>query len=196
MADTAVRPRAAATPDSVTKLHRHSVMLDGRSYTIITLRADVDVRFSTNRFHETWHVLSDEPGAKMLARLLWGLAYQRQPGTLVLIDRAHLDPNPFDAEPADPIVLLPSHLTVLTRQAARALRRRPPTTPDGTVRWRTMDSTAGPPNSGRGGRCPPGNGSTPTRRHPPGGRAPNESVEYWSWRAGRRHCDSGPPTPN
>lgn len=144
MADTAVRPRAAATPDSVTKLHRHSVMLDGRSYTIITLRADVDVRFSTNRFHETWHVLSDEPGAKMLARLLWGLAYQRQPGTLVLIDRAHLDPNPFDAEPADPIVLLPSHLTVLTRQAARALRRRPPTTPDGTVRWRThgLDSRA------------------------------------------------------
>ncbi|MGL5444773.1 MAG: hypothetical protein ACRDDJ_20180, partial [[Mycobacterium] stephanolepidis] len=95
------------------KLHRHSMALDGRSYTIITLRADVDVRFSTNRFHETWHVLSDESGAKMLARLLWGLAYQRQPGTLVLIDRAHLDPNPFDAEPADPIVLLPSHLTVL-----------------------------------------------------------------------------------
>ncbi|EJF7737493.1 hypothetical protein M8692_004848, partial [Shigella sonnei] len=79
MADTAVRPCAAATPGSVMKLHRHSVMLDGRSYTIITLRAEADVRFSTNRFHETWHVLSDEPGAKTLARLLWGLAYQRQP---------------------------------------------------------------------------------------------------------------------
>lgn len=119
------------------KLHRHAVMLDARPYTVITLRADADVRFSTNRFHETWHVISDEAGAKTLARLLWGLAYQRHEGTLVLIDGRHLDPNPFDAEPADPIVLLPSHLSVLTRQAARALRRLSWTKPDGTVRWRT-----------------------------------------------------------
>ncbi|MFA4080313.1 hypothetical protein [Mycobacteroides salmoniphilum] len=137
MAEAEVRPRTAATGDSVMKLHRHSVRLDGRSYTVITLRLDADVRFSSNRFHETWHVISDEAGAKTLARLLWGLAYQRHPGTFVLIDRAHLAPNPFDAEPADPIVLLPSHLTALTRQAAKALRGQPPTKPDGTVRWRT-----------------------------------------------------------
>ncbi|WP_078314610.1 hypothetical protein [Mycobacterium sp. D16Q16] len=137
MAETEVRPCTAATGDSVMKLHRRSVTLDGRSYTVITLRADADVRFSTNRFHETWHVISDEAGAKTLARLLWGLAYQRHPGTLVLIDRAHLEPNPFDAETADPIVLLPSHLTVLTRQAAQTLRVQPPAKPEGTVRWRT-----------------------------------------------------------
>lgn len=55
----------------------------------------------------------------------------------MLIDRPHLDSNPFDAESSEPIVLLPSHLTVLTRQAATALRRRLPTKPDGTVRLRT-----------------------------------------------------------
>lgn len=137
MAEAAARPRTAATGGSVMKLHRHAVMLDARPYTVITLRTDADVRFSTNRFHETWHVISDEAGAKTLARLLWGLAYQRHEGTLVLIDGRHLDPNPFDAEPADPIVLLPSHLSVLTRQAARALRRLSWTKPDGTVRWRT-----------------------------------------------------------
>lgn len=137
MAEAAARPRAAATAGSLMKLHRHAVMLDARPYTVITLRADADVRFSTNRFHETWHVISDEAGAKTLARLLWGLAYQRHEGTLVLIDGRHLDPNPFDAEPADPIVLLPSHLSVLTRQAARALRRLSWTKPDGTVRWHT-----------------------------------------------------------
>ncbi|OHU22859.1 hypothetical protein BKG76_16385 [Mycobacteroides franklinii] len=137
MAETAARSRAAATGAGVMKLHRHSVVLDARPYTVITLRADAGVRFSTNRFHETWHVISDEAGAKTLARLLWGLAYQRHPGTLVLIDSRHLDPNPFDAEPADPVVLLPSHSTVLTKQAARALRRQPWTKPDGTVRWRT-----------------------------------------------------------
>lgn len=137
MAESHVRSRAAATGGSVMKLHRHSVVLDARPYTIIRLRADAHVRFSTNNFHETWHVISDEPGAKTLARLLWGLAYQRLLGTLVLIDGRHLDTNPFDAEPADPIVLLPSHLTVLTRQAARSLRRLSWTNPDGTVRWRT-----------------------------------------------------------
>ncbi|WP_239001808.1 MULTISPECIES: hypothetical protein [unclassified Mycobacteroides] len=42
---------------SVMKLHRHSMTLDGRRYTVITLRADADVLFSTNWFHDTWHVI-------------------------------------------------------------------------------------------------------------------------------------------
>ena len=46
-------------------------------------------------------------------RLLWGLAYTRRPGTLVVLDLPFLDPNPFDAEPADPVVLVPDDLTGL-----------------------------------------------------------------------------------
>src|SRR5262245_30452864 len=113
--------------------------LDGRPYTVITLRPGTDVRYSTNYFHGTRHILSDWRGARLLGRLLWGLAYQRRPGTLVLIDRPNLDPNPFDAEPADPIVLLPAWLTPLRADAARALRHRLPLAgpPDGTVRWHT-----------------------------------------------------------
>jgi hypothetical protein len=58
---------------------------------------------------------------------------------LVLIDRPFLDTNPFDAEPADPIALVPALITPLTTKAARALRRRLPLrdAPDGTVRWHT-----------------------------------------------------------
>ncbi|WP_211591998.1 hypothetical protein [Microbispora sp. H10836] len=63
-------------------------------------------------------------GARLLGRLLWGLSFQRLPGTVVVIDRPHLDPNPFDAEQADPIVLAPTHLTTLKRQGARELLRR------------------------------------------------------------------------
>ncbi|WP_228001541.1 hypothetical protein [Nocardia australiensis] len=76
----------------------------------------------------------------MLARLLWGLAYQRRPGTLVVIDPEHLDPNPFDAAPADPIVVVPVERTVLTRAAAADLRRRMPfrERSEGTVRWQTF----------------------------------------------------------
>ena len=95
------------------------------------------MRFSTNRYHDTWHILSDDHGARVLGRLLWGLSFQRRPGTLVVIGPPHLDPNPFDAEPASPIALVHADLTVLTPEAARRLRHllTAPTKPDGTVRW-------------------------------------------------------------
>jgi hypothetical protein len=130
------QPRADAA--TRLKLHRHVVRLDGEQYTVITLRPGTDARFSTNRFHETWHILSDLHGARLLGRLFWGLAYQRVPRTLVLIDRPFLDPNPFDAAPADPIALVPARLTPLRARAARELRHRLPLTlPRGTVRWQT-----------------------------------------------------------
>jgi hypothetical protein len=121
------------------KMHRHHLRLDGREYTIITPRPGTRSRFSTNFYHDTWHILSDWHGARLLGRLLWGLAYQRVPGTFVLIDRPFLDPNPFDAEPADPIALVPAALTPIRTSAARALRRTLPLAgaPAGTVRWRT-----------------------------------------------------------
>ncbi|MFD0361085.1 hypothetical protein ACFQZZ_06430 [Nocardia sp. GCM10030253] len=134
------RPRRGSATDEMLKLHRRTMVLDGRVYTVISLRPGSDFRFSTNRFHDTWHVLSDWRGSRVLARLLWGLAYQRRPGTVVVIDPEHLDPNPFDAAPADPIVLVPSELTVFTRAAAVALHRQLPfrQRSEGTVRWQTF----------------------------------------------------------
>ena len=133
------RPYAATRIVDRLKLHRRRLRLDGRPYTVVTLRPGTDARFSTNFFHDTWHVLSDWHGARLLGRLLWGLAYQRIPGTLVLIDRPFLDPNPFDAEPADPIALVPALITPLSTRAARQLRQRLPLreAADGTVRWHT-----------------------------------------------------------
>lgn len=133
------RPGAATRIGDGLKLHRRRLRLSGRPYTVITLRPGTDASFSTNHFHDTWHVISDWHGARLLGRLLWGLAFQRNPGTLVLIDLAFLDPNPFDAEPADPIALVPALITPLDNRAARELRRHLPLTgtPDGTVRWQT-----------------------------------------------------------
>ncbi len=138
------RPGAATRVGDGLKLHRRHLWLSGRPFTVITLRPGTDASFSTNRYHDTWHVLSDWHGARLLGRLVWGLAYQRKPGTLVLIDRPFLDPNPFDAEPADPIALVPAQITPLDTQAARTLRRRLPLTgaPDGTVRWQTRGLAA------------------------------------------------------
>ncbi|MFC8448907.1 hypothetical protein [Kitasatospora sp. NPDC057223] len=113
--------------------------LDGRDYTVLSPRPGTRARFATNFFHQTWHVLSDRAGAGLLARLLWGLSYERHPNTLIVIDRPFLDPTPFEGEAADPVVLVPRDLTPLSEAAARALRRALPLrpAPDGTVRWRT-----------------------------------------------------------
>jgi len=133
------RPLAATRIVDRLKLHRRVLWLHGRRYTVVTLRPGTDARFSTNFYHDTWHILSDWHGALLLGRLLWGLAYQRMPNSLVLIDRPFLDPNPFDAEPAHPIALVPAPITAWTGKAARELRRRLPLTGanEGTVRWHT-----------------------------------------------------------
>ncbi|WP_227984981.1 TfoX/Sxy family DNA transformation protein [Nocardia spumae] len=141
------RPGTGGSVRDGLKLHRHTVRWSGRAHTVITLRPGTRARFSTNRFHETWHVLSDDHGARLLARLLWGLAYQGRPGTVVLIDRPFLSPNPFDADPADPIVLVPGWCTPFDDYAARQLRRRLPLSrSEGTVRWHTfgLDRTLEP----------------------------------------------------
>lgn len=121
------------------KLHRRTVRVDGQDLTAISLRPGTTARFATNRYRESWHVLSDRHGSTLLSRLLWGLSYQRRAGTLLVIDQHNLDPDPFEAEPSDPIVLVPANLTPLRGSTARALRHRLPFTdaPEGTVRWHT-----------------------------------------------------------
>ncbi|WP_336214082.1 hypothetical protein [Nonomuraea sp. LPB2021202275-12-8] len=119
------------------KLHRRHLRADGREYTVITLRPGTRARFSTNFYHQTWHILSDPYGALLLSRLLWGLSFQRRPDTVMIIDRRFIDPNPFDAEQGDPIALVPADLTHLPARTARQLGRRSAAPGSGTVRWHT-----------------------------------------------------------
>lgn len=122
------------------KVHLRVVELHGVALRVVTLRPQTAVTFSTNRFHETWHILSDPAGAAILGRLLFGLAYQRRPGTLVMIGAPHLVPTPFDGDPADPILLVPDGLTSIDADRLCALRyrlRRAPQSPT-TIRWHTF----------------------------------------------------------
>ncbi|MYW03451.1 hypothetical protein [Streptomyces sp. SID3343] len=121
------------------KLHRTVAYLDGREYTLITLRPSTTERFAVNLFHDEWHVLSGQAGARLFARLLWGLAYQRRQNTLLVVDRRFLDPTPFEADASVPLVLVPTDHTPFGGPAARELRRLLPRlkSPDGTVRWHT-----------------------------------------------------------
>ncbi len=132
------RPHAVSYVGDRVKLHRRVVRANGRDYTVISPRPGTDVRFATNFYHETWHILSDARGARLLGRLLWGLAYARVPGTVVLIDGPSLSTEPFEGTRADPILLVPAHLTPLTDRTAADLRRAlPHARAGGTVRWHT-----------------------------------------------------------
>lgn len=117
------------------KVHRRSMALAGRRATVLSLRPGMPHRFATNRFHDTWHVLSSSWGGHLLGRVCWSMAYQRRPHTVFVIDQRHLVPNPFDADPSWPIAVVNADLGGLGRDAARALAARLPlrTPSDGTV---------------------------------------------------------------
>ena len=91
------QPQNARTAGADLKLHLRVVRIRDRSYRLLTLRPGARAAFSTNHFHGTWHILSDPHGARVLARLLWFLAYQRAPDTLVAIYGETLRPTPFEA---------------------------------------------------------------------------------------------------
>lgn len=133
------RPHNARDVGDGFKLHLHLVPIGATLFRVLTPRAGTSLRFSTNFFHETHHILSDTAGARFLARLLWGLAFQKQPHTLIYLGGEFLSATPFDAEPSDPIALVPAHLTALDAKNFAVLKRKmtkigAPTT---TVRWQT-----------------------------------------------------------
>lgn len=107
---------------------------------IVTLRPHSQITYSTNYFHDTWHILSDQRGARMLAHLMWGLSFHRQPDTILLIYGEHIQPTPFGAEASDPIlVALTGALPADGRQLRilyRCLTKLGPS--QQTIRWRTF----------------------------------------------------------
>jgi hypothetical protein len=126
------------------KMHLRVLDIHRTTLRVVTLRPSTPVRFSTNYFHGTWHILGDPGAASILARLLWGLAYQTCPGTVVLIDRDHLVPTPFEADPPDPILLVRDGLARADVDTLRALahRLRRPPAPTTTIRWHTFGMPA------------------------------------------------------
>ena len=129
----------AASDLDALKLHRRTLVLDGRACTVLTPRPTQRGRFATNSFHGTWHVLTSPPGARLLARLMWAMSFQRRPHTFLLIDLPLIVTNPFDADPSSPIVVVNSDLGGPSRagldQLEALLPLRSPS--GGTVKVRT-----------------------------------------------------------
>ena len=117
------------------KVHRRSVRLDRLEYTILSPRPTEEARFATNFFHETWHVITSQGGAALLARICWAMAFQRRERTIVLIDSPLVVPTPFDADRSLPIVVVNNDLGAFSRAAVKDLRAQLPLSAasDGTV---------------------------------------------------------------
>ena len=120
------------------KLHLRTIRLRDVTMRVVSLRPQTRVHFSTNYYHDTWHVLAGSDGAAVFGRLLWGLAFQRHRDTVVLIDRPHLVPTPFEADPPDPILIVSSALTRVDDDALREMKRRLHRAPTTTIRWTTF----------------------------------------------------------
>jgi hypothetical protein len=126
--------------DARLKMHLRLLNLAGITYRVVTLRPAAKVSFSTNFFHDTWHIITSQWGAQLLARLLWGLSFQRRPGTLLLVHGDHLLPTPFEGDRSVPFLVAPANLTRLDPAALRTLktcqsRLGPPAC---TIRWHTF----------------------------------------------------------
>ncbi len=121
------------------KVHLRVITIADATYRVASLRPATRARFSTNYFHDTWHILTGCGGAALLGRLLWGLAFQRQPGTVIFIDAPHVVTTPFDGDRADPILIVPAGLTRFDPDHLRVLLRRARAGgPVTTIRWHTF----------------------------------------------------------
>jgi hypothetical protein len=128
-----------SSSDAALKLHLRYVTLGRRVVRVVTLRPSIEARFSTNLFHNTWHILAGGSGAGVLARLLWGLSFQRQPSTFVVIDRAHVVTTPFDGDDGD-MILFGRMDDALDGDVLRAIKFRLRRVPrvDKTIRFHTF----------------------------------------------------------
>jgi hypothetical protein len=99
-------------------VHRRAIPLDGHLYTVLSPRPSPTYKFATHRLHDTWQVVTDAAGARLLGRLFWAMAFQRRDRTIVVIDPGLMLPDPLDAQPSSPITILNSDLGPFSREAA------------------------------------------------------------------------------
>jgi hypothetical protein len=87
------------------KVNLRTVTSARGNYDVLTLRVGMHVRFASNFYHDTWHILAGCVGASTLARLMWALSFDRRSNVVMFIDGDHIVTNPFDGMRAMPIAI-------------------------------------------------------------------------------------------
>lgn len=137
------RPSVAAATRRL-RLHRREWRHDGRSYQLLTLRPGNPTRYAVAvgrhpTAGQTVLVRSDLAGVRLLGRLLWGLAFQQRPDTLLVLEPARMVPEPEDGGHSPSVVFGVAGRAVLTPATARRMIRPDVwrARPSGTVTWNT-----------------------------------------------------------
>jgi len=121
------------------KLHVRDVRLGPRIFHVISPRPGFSAKFATNYFHDTWHIVCDVSGWRLLSRVFGALAVGREENSIFWIGPDLMEPAPFDQEPSRPVVIVPSTVTHIAKDDLKQLivklkRTRFPTR---TIRWGT-----------------------------------------------------------
>jgi hypothetical protein len=121
------------------RCHLQLETIGRQTFRVLMPRPADGLRVSTNRFHDTWHLLCAPGHVRALRRLFWAMAYARQPGTLVALTGPTLAPTPFDAARSLPVLIACSSLVRLGHDEVRELLHRlQKRRSDGTVKLQTF----------------------------------------------------------
>ena len=119
------------------KFHVRDVRVGARLFRVISPRPGLSIRVATNYFHNTWHIVCDGNGWRLMSRVFASLSIEKVPNTLFWIGPELMDPAPFDQEPSWPVIIVPSTVTHVgkddIKQLVTKLSRYPH--PGRTIRW-------------------------------------------------------------
>ncbi|MCU1456242.1 MAG: hypothetical protein JWL73_334 [Actinomycetia bacterium] len=108
------------------KLHLHRVEVASGTLNVLTPRPSSPLRFATRERDGGYAIVSDLPGARFLARLVWAAAFQQRARTVVLVDGVSLSADPADGGSSLPILIANDALVVPTPiDGAQLARARP-----------------------------------------------------------------------
>lgn len=122
------------------RCHLRQIRVGKHTFQVLTPRPQDGLRFSTNYFHDTWHIVCSPGHVRALRRLFWATAFERHDNSLILLSGALLNPTPFDAAPSLPVILANSERTTLRHDDVALLLKLAAREhhPDGTVKLQTF----------------------------------------------------------
>ena len=117
------------------KVHRRTIKLDHKTTTVLALRPDASMHYSTSHEGGAWQIHVDATSAQLLGRLCWAMAFQRHPHTVTVIDQAWAAPLDGESVPSLPLLIANVDNGPFTSQAGQELASALPlhTPSEGTV---------------------------------------------------------------
>jgi hypothetical protein len=129
------------------KVHLRVLKIGQKEIHLITLRPETKATFRIEYRHPFWRMYTGRDESNLLARLLWGLSYQKHPNTMILLDSRHIvsiedKDNIMPDVPvlSPPLLILPTNLTSVSEKMLNGLKSHLKNSNilTKTIRWHTF----------------------------------------------------------